>query len=177
MSLSLIVGVTKSNGIGNHNTLPWNFPEDIKNFRIVTKRTQDPNKQNAIIMGRNTMDSIGRLPLGGRINVCISKTVTEHHSKNIIFYDSLDKAVSELRTRSDIENIFIIGGRMLYDEALKRDDCCHLYINRLNTDVGCNVFFPQVDYTLYDIIDTQHISSNVTAIHYIKKQVKDISSL
>ena len=177
MSLSLIVGVSKSNGIGKDNSLPWYFPEDLKHFQNITKRTQQPNKQNAVIMGRNTMDSIKRLPLGGRINVCISRTIKEHHSANILFYDSLDKTISQLRLRSDIENIIIIGGRMLYEEVLKRDDCCHLYINTLNTDVECDTFFPSIDFTAYDIIDTQHISSNVTAVHYNKKLVKDLSSL
>lgn len=169
MVLGLIVGITKSNGIGKDGGLPWHFTEDLKNFQSITKRTTDKNKQNAIIMGRNTMNSIKRLPLGGRINVCISRTQNSHPCGNIIFYNSLDSAVLGLSSRIDIENIFIIGGEMLYKEVLKRDDCTHLYINSLNTDVVCDTFFPEIEYSLYDIINIEQISKNVIARQYKKK--------
>ena len=57
---SIIAAVLKSdNGIGKNGELPWNIPEDLRFFQKITKTTNDTNKCNAIIMGRNTFHSIG----------------------------------------------------------------------------------------------------------------------
>ncbi len=53
----IIVGVSKNNGIGFKGTIPWHVPEDLKYFKYLTTVVNNPNKQNAIIMGRNTFES------------------------------------------------------------------------------------------------------------------------
>jgi dihydrofolate reductase/thymidylate synthase len=49
----------------------------MKYFKELTSRTADPGKQNAVIMGRKTWESIPAKfrPLPGRINVVLSKGV------------------------------------------------------------------------------------------------------
>ena len=67
MKLNIIVAICKENrGIGLNNKLPWNYPEDLKYFSRITKG----NGNNAIIMGRNTFESIGKT-LPKRTNIKI----------------------------------------------------------------------------------------------------------
>jgi dihydrofolate reductase len=75
LKLSLIVAMNNSNrGIGVNGTIPWRLPKDLKHFARVTTFTSTPGKQNAVIMGKNTWQSIPKQyrPLPNRLNVVIS---------------------------------------------------------------------------------------------------------
>lgn len=51
-------------------------------FKDITSRTHDPTKQNAVIMGRKTWESIPSKfrPLPGRLNVVLSRSGDENSS-------------------------------------------------------------------------------------------------
>lgn len=72
--LTIIVAATVSNGIGKNGTLPWHLPKDLKYFAQATS-TAPEGMQNAVIMGRNTWESIPvkYRPLKGRLNVVVSR--------------------------------------------------------------------------------------------------------
>ncbi len=73
--ISIIVAIDKNNLIGNNNSLPWNYPEDLKYFREITL-----NK--TVLMGKNTFISIlnrNNKPLPKRKNIVVS------HDKNLKF--------------------------------------------------------------------------------------------
>ena len=53
MKLSIIVAVSKNNVIGHNNKLPWNLPEDLKNFKNITMGKK-------IIIGRKTFNSMNQ---------------------------------------------------------------------------------------------------------------------
>ena len=64
----LIVAFDKKRGIGKNNLIPWYLKEDLKHFAKLTIG----NKNNAIVMGRKTYESIGK-DLPNRYNIIISK--------------------------------------------------------------------------------------------------------
>jgi len=72
--LTIIVATTRSNGIGSNSRLPWRLPKEMKYFAQVTSNAPD-GKQNYVIMGRNTWESIPKKfrPLSKRMNVVISR--------------------------------------------------------------------------------------------------------
>lgn len=74
----MIAACCQNNGIGIKGNLPWKLKSEMAYFTRVTSETKDQNKQNAVIMGRKSWDSIPNKfkPLPGRINVVISQTMS-----------------------------------------------------------------------------------------------------
>ena len=81
--LTIIVAATKSNGIGKDGGLPWRLSKEMKYFAQTTS-TAPEGTLNALIMGRNTWESIPikRRPLPDRVNIVTS------HNKNYELYVS-----------------------------------------------------------------------------------------
>lgn len=133
-------------GIGFNNKLPWGkISKDMMHFKNITTKVSDPNKKNAIIMGRKTYESIGERKLPDRKNIILSRS---HISHNGVFPD-LNIALKFCNEKSDIENIFIIGGQQVYEEALKHPLCDKIYVTEINnvsadsgTQINCDTFFP-----------------------------------
>ena len=65
MNIHMIWAQDSNNAIGREGILPWNFSEDLKNFKSLTTG-------HTIIMGRKTWDSLGR-PLPGRANIVLTR--------------------------------------------------------------------------------------------------------
>ncbi len=72
--LTLIVAATLNNGIGQSGRLPWRLPQEMAYFARVTT-TAPEGTVNAVVMGRNTWESIPTKfkPLQKRLNVVVSR--------------------------------------------------------------------------------------------------------
>jgi len=153
---SIIVAIDEKNGIGKENTIPWYLPEDLKYFREKTIGKGN----NVVIMGRNTWESIPTKfrPLKDRHNIIISKSYSTYHD--------LDDALNYVKLMENIDEIFIIGGEMLYKEAIKRKECNKLYITRIKGDYNCDKFFP--DFHNYNLIEksSEYTSQNNIKYHF-----------
>jgi len=55
---SIVIAVDDKNGIGKEGALAWSIKEDMQFFKHITTNTQKKGKQNAVIMGRKTWESI-----------------------------------------------------------------------------------------------------------------------
>ena len=77
MNINLIVAMCKNNGIGLNNKIPWKISEDMHYFSKKTSGNYpgDGNKKNAVIMGRNTWESLPKKykPLPHRFNIVLTK--------------------------------------------------------------------------------------------------------
>ncbi|MFA5916860.1 MAG: dihydrofolate reductase [Candidatus Gracilibacteria bacterium] len=144
---SIILAVDNENGIGKNNDLAWKINADIKYFKETTTKTTDIGKVNAVIMGRKTWESIPSKykPLPDRINCIISSTLKQESSNSkiddfVLYYNSLDNALEELEKKDNIENIFIIGGARLYNEALKHPNLDKIYLTEVDGVFDCDTF-------------------------------------
>jgi dihydrofolate reductase/thymidylate synthase len=117
----LVVAVCRSAengalGIGKDGGLPWKLPGDMAYFRELTSRTHDDKKQNAVIMGRRTWESIPAKfrPLPGRLNVVLSRSGTAASFEGAHRVCSSLEQASELLARPEmqdkVESRFVIGG-------------------------------------------------------------------
>ena len=80
LKLAMVAAMSLTNGIGKDGGLPWRLKGEMAYFRNVTSYVPEEEKsqgaRNAVIMGRKTWASIPPKfrPLGGRINIVISRT-------------------------------------------------------------------------------------------------------
>ena len=100
MHLNLIVAACEGLGIGLNGSLPWKLKGEMKYFARMTKTTRDPDKTNAVVMGRKTWESIPEKfrPLSGRLNVVISRRPDYPLPSGVLLCKSLE--VSRRRNSS-----------------------------------------------------------------------------
>lgn len=143
-NFSIIVAIDEQNGIGKDNQIPWYLPDDLKNFARITTKTEKAGKQNAVIMGRNTWESLPEKykPLPNRINVVLSSNPDLDFPEGVLQFDSIDSALTALSTSKKIEQIFIIGGARVYQEAILHDNLERIYLTKIEEDFECDTLFP-----------------------------------
>ena len=140
---SIIVAYDQNRGIGAANDLLWkrDLPADLRRFKELTTGS-------AIIMGRNTYESIGR-PLPNRQNIVISRQGEPIEGVTVVA--SLDDAYAV----ATCEDAYIIGGGQIYELALSSAD------QVLATEVGASfpaaeIFFPVLDETIWQESSREH---------------------
>lgn len=113
----VVVTATRNMGIGKDGKLPWRLPSDLKFFKELTITTLNPDRKNAVVMGRKTWESIPLQyrPLPGRLNVVLtcSGVVDMDSAKNLVACRCLPSALkllAESPYSSLVEKVFVIGG-------------------------------------------------------------------
>lgn len=140
-SFSAIAAIDESRGLGIKGDLPWHLPGDLKHFATTTTKTLDPEKQNAVIMGRVTCETIPDKywPLPRRRNVVITRNPSFSIRGSEVFTD-LKSAM--LAVHDEVETIYVVGGGQIYSLAIELDACKELILTRIHRDFGCDAFFP-----------------------------------
>lgn len=138
--LSIIVAFGDNYEIGQNGVMPWHLPEDLKHFKEVTSGA-------AILMGRRTFQSLpGVLPKRQHIIITADPSFQKEHKRVRISHD----LEAELRAaqKSD-EEIFIIGGGQIYQQALPFAD--RLYLTFVHeTYSNADTFFPKIDWSQWE---------------------------
>lgn len=131
--------------IGDNNQLPWHLPADLAWFKKNTLK-------KPVIMGRKTWESLPIRPLPGRTNIVVSRNpgyqprnTDNIQLENVIVTASLTDAIGKCREYSQSDEAMVIGGAMLYEEAMPRAD--RLYITCIEGDFSGDAWFPEIDYT------------------------------
>ncbi|MBB5019832.1 dihydrofolate reductase [Chitinivorax tropicus] len=126
--VSLIAAMARNRVIGIENRLPWHLPEDLQYFKRITMG-------KPVIMGRKTYESIGR-PLPGRRNIVVTRSL-EWAADGVHIAHSIDEA---LRLAGEIEEIFVIGGAELYQQAMPFAQ--RLYLTEVDLTPPGDAHFP-----------------------------------
>lgn len=131
--IAFVVALSDNGVIGKDGDLPWHIPEDLKHFKRVTMG-------KPIIMGRKTFASIGK-PLPGRTNIVLT-TKKDFAADGVKVVHSFGEAV-ETAQREAPEEIMVIGGAQVYQEALHEAD--RLYLTYVHQEVEGDTYFPSFD--------------------------------
>ncbi len=126
MTITLIAAHDPHLAIGKDGGLPWRYPEDLKHFKETTMG-------HTIIMGRGVFEELNRIPLPGRTNIVLSTT---KNYENVDTYTSLEDALDAV----DEEEVFIIGGGVLYRHAIDIAD--KMIITEIHKEYEGDTFFP-----------------------------------
>jgi dihydrofolate reductase len=144
-ALELVVAADRERGIGRDGTIPWRLPGDMRHFKELTTSTGDPARQNAVIMGRTTWESLPARfrPLPGRRNVVLSRRPVLDVPAGVVHARDLDAALCALASVTPaVARVFVIGGSQVYAEALARPDCQYVHYTRIDARFDCDTFFP-----------------------------------
>ncbi len=144
----------KNRAIGRNNKLLWNIPDDLKHFKKITTG-------HAVIMGRKTFESIGR-QLPNRANIIITRD-KNFKADGCVISHSLDEALDLAKQKN--EEIFIIGGGQIYEQALPHAD--KLYLTIVDDEPKADTFFP--DYSKFkNIISEENKECDKIKYKFIK---------
>ena len=157
----IILSCDDNNGIGHKNALPWCIPDDLMYFKKMTTRVKDSSKQNMIIMGKRTLESLPYQPLPKRVNMILSRTKSVINPDVYIISNqpirhsiSLESAIIHANSDSTIENIFIIGGASVYNEALSKKICDKIFLTKVEGSHDVDTYIDPIcesDYHISDI--------------------------
>ncbi|MCX6807105.1 MAG: dihydrofolate reductase [Candidatus Berkelbacteria bacterium] len=140
MTISIIVAISENYVIGDKNQLLWHLPTDMKHFKEITTG-------KTVVMGRKTFESIGK-PLPNRQNVIITQD-KEYSAKGCNVTHSIEETLNFLK---DKDEIFIIGGALLYAQMLPKAD--KLYLTIVHKDFDGDAHFPEIDFSQWE--ETNH---------------------
>ena len=57
---------------------------------------------------------------------------------------SLNEGIDFIKTRSDIDTCWIIGGSSIYQESMNLSQCHRIYLTQIDKEFKCDVFFPLI---------------------------------
>ncbi|MCL2436351.1 MAG: dihydrofolate reductase [Lentimicrobiaceae bacterium] len=140
VNLCMIAIIGKNFELGKNNQLLCHLPADLKRFKEITSGY-------SVIMGDRTWESLPVKPLPKRRNIVITL------DKNAVYHDcevvhTLDDAVDLVKNE---EKAFIIGGATIYKLFIDRVET--LYLTRIDADFDADVFFPEVDFNQWQMIE------------------------
>ncbi|WP_375456985.1 dihydrofolate reductase [uncultured Methylobacterium sp.] len=149
-SISYIVARSNPGGvIGCENQLPWRLKTDMKFFRSVTEN-------HVVIMGRKTLESLGR-PLPKRVNIVLSSKKGVD-TENLLWADSKEMALylaDFISILKESSQIIVIGGAQIY--GLFRDLFTKIYLTEVfhNFEKGDAYFAEQFDMREWNSIENR----------------------
>lgn len=147
MKLTIIVAAAENGVIGRGGDLPWHLSADLQRFKRTTMGS-------AILMGRKTWESIGR-PLPGRTSIVLTRqTDYDPGHAEVRVVQNLDDALALARNLEDCQDeAFVIGGANIYEMSLPRAE--RLLLTRVHSDLDGDVWFPDVDWEAWQLLDEQ----------------------
>jgi dihydrofolate reductase len=157
MNIKIIAAVSENGVIGNRttNSIPWNYPEDIKWFRQQTAGA-------TIILGRKTFNSIGKI-LPKRRNIIITRSKID----GVECWESIEQALSWC---SADEQVWLIGGEQIYRDGLRFAD--EIFLTLIPEIVNGDVYFPWINPSQFKINDYITLESErlmpLKVAHYVK---------
>lgn len=130
--ITLIAAVAENMAIGFQNKLLYWLPNDLKRFKSLTTG-------HTIIMGRKTFESFPKGALPNRRNVVLSRNGATFPGAET--YPTLEAALASC---SPDEDIYIIGGASVYEQAMPLAD--RLCLTEIaDTPKEADAYFPTFD--------------------------------
>lgn len=159
--LSLIAAIGKNRELGKDNKLLFSIPEDTRFF-------QETTMGHKVLMGRKTWESLpGKLR--GRTNIVVSRNPVEGADE---WVKDLGRFLQE--NQDTREEIFVIGGGMVYFEALPYAK--QIYLTEVEAEAPeADSWFPEFDRTRYnrEVIGTgEHDKIRYRFVRYKLKEVQ-----
>lgn len=136
MQINIIVAYSSNLVIGKDNALLWHLADDMAFFKQQTSG-------KTVVMGKNTYLSLPTKfrPLPNRKNIVISRNEPFEEHENLVWYKSLEEAITILKKME--EEIYIIGGGTIYEQTLSMTDV--IYATEVKVNIEGDANFPLIN--------------------------------
>jgi dihydrofolate reductase len=141
MRITLVVAVARNGIIGEHGSLPWRLPSELKRFKEITLG-------HPCVMGRKTFEGViaalGK-PLPGRDNIVVTRNAAFAY-RDVEVVGSIAAALALGRVRAEargVDDVMVIGGGEVYAATLPLAD--RIYLTRVEAEVDGDTHFPELD--------------------------------
>lgn len=140
--------------IGCENDLPWKLRTDLKFFKSVTQG-------HVVIMGRKTLDSLGK-PLPNRINIVLSSGGGKD-TENLLWAKDKETALylaDFISIMNNNKQVIVIGGAQVY--RLFKELFTMIYLTEVHHSFPCGdaYFKERFDLREWDLIQRQNFSAS-----------------
>jgi dihydrofolate reductase len=146
--LSIIVAIAQNNAIGKDNQLLWHISNDLKRFKRITAG-------HSVIMGKRTLLSLPSGPLPKRRNIVLSDKLTDCFGGGCETAFSIEDALKKVENENEV---FIIGGGMVYEQFLPLAD--KMYLTIVEKDFDADTFFSEIDFSEWELIEKETIQDD-----------------
>lgn len=125
--------------IGKNDTLPWYLPNDLRFFKEKTLN-------HTIVMGRTTFEGMQKRVLPNRKTIIL--THDKHYNADNI---EVCHSVEEIIVRSKKEDIYIVGGSMVYAQFAPFADV--LFQTVIHETFNGDTYFPSIDFSKFVLVE------------------------
>lgn len=175
MKISLILARSQNNVIGCYNQLPWHIPEDLQNFRDLTK-------DQIVLMGRKTYESLPAhyQPLPDRLNVVLSRDShfkDQHESEDVWVYENVSDFIEtyySLDSDFQKKDLFIIGGESVYKRLIAIAST--IYETIIYKHFEGDAYGPEIDGSIWTCVKTSEMK-NYNGLQFQFKEHRRTSCL
>lgn len=148
MTISIIVAMAENRAIGRNGDLIWHNSRDLKQFKKITSG-------HTVIMGYKTYLSLpGLRALPNRRNIILSSRLDEA-PEGFELVSSIPQALEAVK---DEEEVFVIGGGIVYEQFLPYAD--RLYLTRIGKSFEADTYFPFINFDEWDLVDLEVIDDD-----------------
>ena len=178
MKLEIIVAMTLNGVIGLNDSLLWNIPEDLKQYKKLTSN-------HVCIVGHNTFLSLPEKAFSGHRKYFVvtndNDLIGKIERKNtcvIYYFDTIEAVIMYCDISCDYDEVvYVIGGQRIY-ELMLENDYCHkclvTYVTSPNNNTefyNGNKFFP-IYLLARDFIEikTSDWQTSKTGLQYVFKE-------
>lgn len=115
-------------------------------------------------MGRKTWESLNKKPLPGRVNIVLSRDTSDKQyeelaideEKNTVLLSSLQNAIEYCEGNEFVNEIFVIGGGTVYEQATQfQDRIKNVFHTRVGQKVKGDV---KIKPNLFDAFEVKEVS-------------------
>jgi dihydrofolate reductase len=152
---TIVVAYDENRGIGIESQMPWEgkLPADLKHFRELTKG-------QIVVMGRKTLDSIGR-PLPGRENRIVTRDESLAVPGASVYCNN---HIGPLKVEDgDDRKIYIIGGEEIYRKYIPAAE--YIIATEVDADYSCDTFFPELKSNRWEVRGCKHRKADSINTH------------
>jgi len=164
MNLTLIVCVDSNGGISKSGEIPWDIKEDMHFFLDNVNR---PSKQKKLLVtGKNTYQKIMNIKDCDFLTVSTSMISDK---TNLTVLHNLDNLKNHLYTYYENYDVYILGGKNIYDYVIRNFGNINYVISRINYNYNCdnvldnfNMYFElYVDNLPYKNFSVKDLKNNI----------------